>query len=254
MPGQAIITINHRQWTVSMATTLQELVQGLGGMATIPPGTGMLFDMGQEQTITVTTVPMLFPLDIVFLNNYLMVNDLALNAAPGYLVTTEVPARFFLEVNAGEFVAVQKGQQASLNVVSSGAPSAAGGLSQAISLIASLFTLSLMVSMVRSFVRGVLPVPRRAAGPGLMMAKTNPKLIEPEVGVSKTLGSSELPQVIVNEDFLDNLQSLLDEDKKTDSLRKLESTLSRLTPEQRRSIDGLDDLEQAIKEYKDIQR
>ena len=216
----------------------------------------MLFDMGQEQAITVTTVPMLFPLDIVFLNNYLMVNGLALNVAPGYIVTTEAdaPARFFLEVNAGEAVAALKGQQASLNVVSSEAPPAAGGLSQAISLIASLFTLSLVVSMVQSFVRGVLPAPRKPAGPGLMMAKTNPELIEAEVGVSKTLGSSELPQVIVSEDFLDNLQSLLNEDKKTDSLKKLESALNRLTPEQRKSIDGLDDLEQAVKDYKDIQR
>ena len=111
MPGQAIITINHKQWIVSVATTPLELVTGLGGVSSIPPGTGMLFDMGQEQTITVTTVPMLFPLDIVFLDSSLIVNGIALNIAPGYIVTTEVPARFFLEVNAGEARSMQKGSR-----------------------------------------------------------------------------------------------------------------------------------------------
>jgi uncharacterized membrane protein (UPF0127 family) len=67
MSGQAIITIGNKQWTVALASSPQELIQGLGGLASIPPGTGMLFGIGQEQNTIVTTAPMLFPLDMVFL-------------------------------------------------------------------------------------------------------------------------------------------------------------------------------------------
>ncbi|MBI4287759.1 MAG: DUF192 domain-containing protein [Chloroflexi bacterium] len=102
MAGQSIVSVGDRLWTGSLAATPQELVQGLGGLASIPPGTGMLFDMGRELPIQVTTAPMLFSLDILFLDALLVVNGAARDVAPGYLVTTEVPARYFLEVNAGE--------------------------------------------------------------------------------------------------------------------------------------------------------
>ena len=66
MPAQAIVTIGDKQWAVGIAYASWELSQGLGGLVELPPGTGMLFDTGFEQTIEVTTVPMLFPLDIAF--------------------------------------------------------------------------------------------------------------------------------------------------------------------------------------------
>ena len=64
MAGQAIVKIENKEWLTDVATLPWELSQGLGGLVEIPPVTGMLFDMGFEQTIEVTTVPMLFPLDI----------------------------------------------------------------------------------------------------------------------------------------------------------------------------------------------
>jgi uncharacterized membrane protein (UPF0127 family) len=66
MAGQVNVTIEDRQWAVAFASTPSELVQGLGGISEITHGTGMLFDLGFEQIITVTTEPMLFPLDIAF--------------------------------------------------------------------------------------------------------------------------------------------------------------------------------------------
>ena len=67
MSGQAVLTIRSKQWTVSLAITSSELAQGLGGLPSLAAQTGMLFDMGAPQIIQVTTVPMLFPLDIAFL-------------------------------------------------------------------------------------------------------------------------------------------------------------------------------------------
>lgn len=60
--------------------------------------------------------------------------------------------------------------------------------------------------------------------------------------------------VTLNQDFLDDLQQLLDEEKKSESLKKLEAALKGLTLEQRQSIEGLADLEAAITDYRSISR
>ena len=101
MAGQVNVTIEDRQWAVAFAITLSELVQGLGGISEITQGTGMLFDLGFEQIITVTTEPMLFPLDIAFFSEELVITEIYRNIQQGYLVTSTSPARYFLEVNGG---------------------------------------------------------------------------------------------------------------------------------------------------------
>jgi len=112
MAGQAIITIKDKQWTVDVASTYSELTQGLGGLPEMTPMTGMLFDLGFEQTIEVTTVPMLFPLDIAFLTEDFSVTEVYPGVEPGYLVTSQAPARYFLEVNAGELEGIGPGDAA----------------------------------------------------------------------------------------------------------------------------------------------
>lgn len=117
MPGTAVVTIQDNQWTVGLATAPWELVQGLGGMPEMPPETGMLFDTGWEHIIRVTTVPMLFPIDIAFLSEQLVVTEIYRNVPPGYLVTSTLPARFFLEVNAGELEDIEAGDRASVELL-----------------------------------------------------------------------------------------------------------------------------------------
>ena len=112
MAGQVLVTIGDKEWFASLASDPWELVQGLGGIPSIDAGTGMLFDLGFEQAITVTTEPMLFNLDIVFFSEAMVVTEIYRNIQPGYLVTSTTPARYFLEVNAGELDAVDTGSQA----------------------------------------------------------------------------------------------------------------------------------------------
>ncbi|MDD4985483.1 MAG: DUF192 domain-containing protein [Dehalococcoidales bacterium] len=114
MAGQAVVRIKDKEWLVSLAVTPWELEQGLGGLPELPMGTGMLFDLGVEQTIHVTTVPMLFPLDIAFLSEELTVTEVYRNIEPGYLVTGTQPARYFIEVNAGELEGIAPGDTASV--------------------------------------------------------------------------------------------------------------------------------------------
>jgi len=116
--GQLRVTIADGQWLASLANTYWELVQGLGGVAAMESGTGMIFDLGSEQSITVTTEPMLFSLDIAFLSASLAVSEVYRNVPPGCLVHSTVPARYFLEVNAGELADIDSGDQAAFEVLS----------------------------------------------------------------------------------------------------------------------------------------
>ncbi|MBA7704922.1 hypothetical protein ES703_113745 [subsurface metagenome] len=112
MPGQAIITLNENQWTVSLATTYAELTTGLREVASLAAGTGMLFILPTTQAPLVDTTGMNFALDIIFIANNVVI-DVARNIEPGYLVTEETPCDSFLEVNAGEAVDVEVGDTVS---------------------------------------------------------------------------------------------------------------------------------------------
>ena len=112
MAGQAIVIINDKQWSAGIASDTWELAQGLSGIPELAPGTGMLFDLGYEQYINVTTEAMLFPLDIVFISESMTVTELIQSLAPGQRLTTVFPARYFLEVNAGEMDGINLGDQA----------------------------------------------------------------------------------------------------------------------------------------------
>ena len=112
------IAVKNKQWDISIATTPWEQTQGLGGLSDMPAQSGMLFDLGMSQTIQVTTVPMLFPLDIAFFSEMLEITEIYRNIQPGYLVTSTSPARYFLEVNAGELEGVESGDQAMVELLS----------------------------------------------------------------------------------------------------------------------------------------
>ncbi len=117
MIGQVKVAIADKEWLASLASNYWELVQGLGGIPEIDHGTGMIFDLGFEQGITVTTEPMLFPLDIAFLNEALVVTEVYRSLQPGYLVHSTLSARYFLEVNAGELDGIDVGSQAVLDLL-----------------------------------------------------------------------------------------------------------------------------------------
>ena len=144
--GQAIVTIKSHQWQVSLATNYLDLVQGLSNTPQIPSGTGMLFDLRHDTTFTVTTKEMLFPIDIVRINSAMTVVDVAHDVQPGRLVTSDVPARYFLEVNAGEANDISQPDQAAIQLTASTAP-----MQIDISgLVITLLAMALMASVVRA--------------------------------------------------------------------------------------------------------
>ena len=137
--------IRDKQWQVSLATSYLELIQGLGGLAQLPRRTGMLFDLGNDTIFTVTTEEMLFPIDIIRISSTMTVTDVARNVLPGQLVTSIAPARYFLEVNAGEASGMNQSDQVAIQLVESAAPMQV----DIAGFAAALLIMSLMMNMVK---------------------------------------------------------------------------------------------------------
>jgi len=119
MAGQAVVTIGAKQWLVDIASMPWELTQGLGDLAELAAGAGMLFDTGFEQYITVTTDAMLFDLDIAFLDENMVVVEVVQYFKPGQILTVGRPARFFLEVSSGDLDSIEPGDQAVVEIIAS---------------------------------------------------------------------------------------------------------------------------------------
>ncbi len=162
MAGQVRVTIGDKEWLASLASDPWELTQGLGGIPAIPPSTGMLFDMGFEQAVTVATEPMLFSLDMAFLSDALVIAEVYRDIQPGYLVASTLSARYFLEVNAGELDGVNSGSQASVEFLSPEATVAGSDwVSPMISFMGFTLMGILLVGMIGSFTKSMFADPQR---------------------------------------------------------------------------------------------
>ena len=164
MAGEAIVSIRDRKWTVTIADAPWELARGLGGLPELAPGTGMLFDTGWEQIVQVTTAPMLFPLDVAFLSQSLVVTEVCHNIEPGYIVTSTLPARYFLEVNAGELQGIVSGDRASVEFLPSEeiVVTVPDWMSTLTGFLGFVVMGVFMVVIARDFVRGALEPPKKS--------------------------------------------------------------------------------------------
>jgi len=162
MPGQANVTIDDKQWMVTIANTPWELEQGLGGIPQISPWTGILFDLGYVQIINVTTEPMLFSLDIAFLSEDMAITEIYHDIPPGYLVTSTIPARYFVEVNAGEFEGVENGRLVSFELLDSASPvQSSDWVTPMFSFLGFTLMGIFLVGLVGSFTRSMFEEPSR---------------------------------------------------------------------------------------------
>ena len=159
MPGQAIVRVNENEWAVSLATTYAELVWGLSGVTSIPSGTGMLFVLPTDQPVSVTTEPLLFNIDIIFISSGLEVVDVARNAAPGTIVTESTPVSYFLEVNAGEADGVESGDMAGITIYQPAATTLTNWIAPLVSFAGLMAVGAFMVSTTRSITEAILGEP-----------------------------------------------------------------------------------------------
>jgi len=188
MPGTARVTINEKEWAVDVALSPSELAAGLGGIASIPAGTGMLFELGTEQAVEVTTEPMLFNIDIIFISEGLEVVDMVRDVAPGFLVTEDTPVRYFLEVSAGETEGIEAGDSVEIADYEY-TPSSA--ISQWMPMIIGLSVLGFVGAMVGGVMRG---------GSSSSSSSSQRRLGKPKTGSErretheKKYGTADLPE------------------------------------------------------------
>jgi uncharacterized membrane protein (UPF0127 family) len=169
--GQGSIAIMNATWEVTIAADPADLSQGLGGIASIQSGTGELFNLDVSQTIRVTTVPMLFALDIAFMDENVVVTEVYRDTQPGYLVTSTQTARYFLEVNAGELANVNPGDQATIEVTTQPMIVTVSGSTGWLDIINAF--MPLIMSVI--FLGMLLPVIKE-----LIAGKTNEQLLIPD--------------------------------------------------------------------------
>jgi len=159
MAGQVKVTIEDKEWLASVASDYWELVQGLSGFPAMSNGTGMLFDLSFEQHITVTTEPMLFSLDIALLNEGLVITEVFRDVQPGYLVHSTLPARYFLEVNAGELENIEKGDRVLVEVIAPAQTAMPDWVAGVMEVMGAMGMSVLVVSMVKDSVGRLLEEP-----------------------------------------------------------------------------------------------
>jgi len=143
--NSAIVSIRDKTWDVQVPTTTAEMTQGLGGLSSIDPGTGMFFDLGYDCTITMNTLEMLFNLDVAFVSNDLAVTEILRDLPPGQSRNSSSPARYFLEVNSGELEGIEVGDNVVVTGIVLPAPSVIGQMLPSIMTIVVLGVLTVMM-------------------------------------------------------------------------------------------------------------
>lgn len=111
LAGQALypIAIERADGTAAsfqaeLAASPEQRRQGLMGRTTLPAGHGMIFDFGDDQPLVMWMKNTLLPLDMVFISDKGEVVDVITRTTPRseVLLPARQPARYVLELNAGE--------------------------------------------------------------------------------------------------------------------------------------------------------
>ena len=103
-PHQPYITLEGERISVLLATTSQAQEKGLSGHAPLGEGEGMLFEFNDKSMRAFWMKDMLFPLDIIWLDEGLRVLGVVHNARPeSYpeIFPSSASMRYALEVSAG---------------------------------------------------------------------------------------------------------------------------------------------------------
>ncbi len=68
LPEGRVVRFGEKEFTFSVATTGVELMKGLGGVDSLDPFDGMLFDFGTRFDMHMWAKGLTFPIDLAFLD------------------------------------------------------------------------------------------------------------------------------------------------------------------------------------------
>lgn len=150
----AVISIGNQFWQVYIATTYEEITQGLANTNYIPVRTGMLFVLPTTQQITVSTQYMLFPIDIIFIDENMQITEIVRNVPAGVNIMSAHPVKYFFEVRGGESVGLQIGDSVTVTVIEE-APAPAVNLTSTDTLT-GIFSVALTQAVAGEVVKGLI--------------------------------------------------------------------------------------------------
>lgn len=116
------VRINAAVYHLQLASTEEELEQGLSGVDELPPNGGLLMDFGSDGTWGIWMKDMLIPLDIVWLDKDKEVVYIQKEVSPelgtSEIMRPKVPSRYVLELPSGNVskAAIKIGQQADFTI------------------------------------------------------------------------------------------------------------------------------------------
>ncbi len=102
-----MVHVGDQEFICELASTNDEIEKGLMSRKNLLQNTGMLFDLGEERITGFWMKNTIIPLDIIWIGSDKRVIDI-ITAAPCEsnrceIFQVETPARWILEINAGEF-------------------------------------------------------------------------------------------------------------------------------------------------------
>ncbi|MEM1038606.1 MAG: DUF192 domain-containing protein [Pseudomonadota bacterium] len=91
-------------WSIELAVTPDETARGLMFRKSMKKRHGMLFQFGQPRMVEMWMKNTFIPLDMIFFDNTGRISHIHKGAVPQSLdiISSQVPASYVLEVNAGE--------------------------------------------------------------------------------------------------------------------------------------------------------
>jgi uncharacterized membrane protein (UPF0127 family) len=100
----AVIVFPDASFFIETVEEESQRIKGLSGRESMEESKGMLFKFEQEEYWSIWMKEMLFPLDIIWLDQNLVVVDLKENVSPETYPSSfspQKPAKYVLEINAG---------------------------------------------------------------------------------------------------------------------------------------------------------
>jgi len=110
------LAIKDREFTLELAVTQRDWVQGLSGRDTLSKDNGLLFVYGNSGVRKFWMKGMYFPIDIICLDQYGNVVNVLRDLQPSRspypeTYSTKVPIKYAMEVNAGEADSIEVGDR-----------------------------------------------------------------------------------------------------------------------------------------------
>lgn len=106
LPKGRTVIFGNQEFSFSLASTGLELMRGLGGVTSLDPYDGMLFDFGHNFHVQMCPRGLKFDIEVAFLTSegeVVQFGSISADDDPSFFIEANMPVRYVLEVPVGFF-------------------------------------------------------------------------------------------------------------------------------------------------------